>query len=466
MLPKLNEINPTEENPFQECKLGRAQYAEILTNVIENYDTGFVLALNNKWGTGKTTFVKMWEKHLEKDGYTTVYYNAWEHDHNKEPLVSVLSELKKLLPKNEELFQELIQKGAKLFTSSIPIIGKALMKKYIGSGIASEIVEKTLESAEKLFQNEVDEYYQKREHLSNFKEALTAFIRETSNKKPLVFFIDELDRCRPDYAVEVLEHVKHFFSIKEIVFVLSIDKVQLGYGVQGYYGSGNINADAYLKRFIDLEYSLPEPSVEDFCNYLMGELGINKFLAHSSRNNNDFGNDHGDFLHTATYIGEKQNLTLRDIEKLFVQTGIVLKSFRINQYVIPRLFFFLIYAKSYHSEFYRKLSILEYSHQQLIDEYEKIIELMISEFSYTNVHPLAHIEALLLIYYNNSLFRDQISEFYTKDENGKYISSFKSRFFNHQLGALFHQISNNYNSGDLSISFFIEKINLTQPFID
>jgi tRNA A37 threonylcarbamoyladenosine biosynthesis protein TsaE len=56
---KHSEIKIDHKNPFSNCKLGRQKYSVVLTNIINSYPVGFVLALNNKWGTGKTTFIKM-----------------------------------------------------------------------------------------------------------------------------------------------------------------------------------------------------------------------------------------------------------------------------------------------------------------------------------------------------------------------------------------------------------------------
>ena len=63
--------------PFENCLLNRQQYAEVLTSILSNYKKGFVLAINNEWGTGKTTFVKMWQQYLEQNGYKrTIYSNS------------------------------------------------------------------------------------------------------------------------------------------------------------------------------------------------------------------------------------------------------------------------------------------------------------------------------------------------------------------------------------------------------
>lgn len=85
---KHNDIKIDSEYPFINCKLGREKYANVLTSIVANYGDGFVLALNNKWGAGKTTFVKMWEQMLINKEYQTIYFNAWENDFEDNPLTA------------------------------------------------------------------------------------------------------------------------------------------------------------------------------------------------------------------------------------------------------------------------------------------------------------------------------------------------------------------------------------------
>jgi len=150
----------------------------------------------------------------------------------------------------------------------LPTLVKAIASKDIDKEAISEALKNTAEAATEILKDEIDEYSSKKKGLKEFKNQLEEFVNKTTSGKPIVLIIDELDRCRPNYAVEVLEQVKHFFSVKGIVFVLSIDKDQLGNAIKGVYGSENIDANEYLRRFIDLEYSIPTPSTAVFCKYL------------------------------------------------------------------------------------------------------------------------------------------------------------------------------------------------------
>jgi predicted KAP-like P-loop ATPase len=126
-----------------------------------------------------------------------------------------------------------------------PVLLMALAEKHIDIKGVKEAVGSISEEATILFEEEISKYTDKKQSLSSFKKELKKFIDEECDGKPLVFIIDELDRCKPDYAVNVLECIKHFFSVEGIVFVLSIDKEQLCNAVKGFYGSDSIDSSSY-----------------------------------------------------------------------------------------------------------------------------------------------------------------------------------------------------------------------------
>ncbi len=131
-----HEIGFDVNNLFANCKLDRKKYADVLTNIIENYPLGFVLAINNKWGTGKTTFVKMWEQELKNAEFKTVYFNAWENDFEDNPLTALIGELKDIVnTKGEEKFKKLVKNAARITKNVAPAIIKALLEKYLDSKI-------------------------------------------------------------------------------------------------------------------------------------------------------------------------------------------------------------------------------------------------------------------------------------------------------------------------------------------
>lgn len=272
------DISIDEANPFLHCKLNRGKYAEVLTNIVETYADGFVLAINNEWGTGKTTFVKMWQQYLINQDFQTIYFNAWENDFDKNPLVALMSELKEITKvENQNNFQSVLEKGSILLKNVAPALVKAVVKKYVDTEEISDAIENTAKGVTEIFEEEIKEYKEKKKTIIEFREALKEYVK-TTNGKPVVFIIDELDRCRPTYAVELLEEIKHFCTVEGIAFVLSIDKIHLASSVKGYYGSEHINTDEYLRRFIDLEFTLPKPSIKEFSEYLYEYYSFDDFF--------------------------------------------------------------------------------------------------------------------------------------------------------------------------------------------
>lgn len=118
------------QNPFESCKLDRQKYAKVLTGLIDAYADGFVLAINSEWGTGKTTFIKMWRQYLINKEFKTIYFNAWENDFDSNPLVAIMSELKTLTGQDSsERFKSLLQKGAVLTKNILPAIAVGIAKR-------------------------------------------------------------------------------------------------------------------------------------------------------------------------------------------------------------------------------------------------------------------------------------------------------------------------------------------------
>ena len=131
------DIDP--DNPFGQCKLGRQRFGEMLTELVTNYADGFVLAVNNPWGAGKTTFMTMWQHHLKINGFPTIYFNAWENDFDNKPIVAILSEFRSLTgDNNSKTFQSVLEKGAVLAKNIAPALLKAVMKQVPGGEALAE----------------------------------------------------------------------------------------------------------------------------------------------------------------------------------------------------------------------------------------------------------------------------------------------------------------------------------------
>ena len=265
---KLPEPEIQEDNPWADDALKRSDVAEKLTKLISGQSDPFVISLHGHWGTGKTFLLKRWQKQLEKDGFRAIYFNAWEDDFCDDPFVAIIGQLSDFLEqKGIEGLDDKIKEAAK----SLLLQGAlSFLHKVSGLNI-DEILEQFADKT-------LDEYSQQREKKTELKTTL----QELSGKvkadtgHPLVFIIDELDRCRPTFAIELLERVKHIFDIPDMVFVFGINRDELCSSICSVYGE--IDADTYLRRFFDMEFLLPDVNSEVFCRHLIRQYQLEQFV--------------------------------------------------------------------------------------------------------------------------------------------------------------------------------------------
>lgn len=448
--------------PFAHCKLGRERYANVLTSIMEAYKDGFVLAVNGKWGTGKTTFMKMWEQSLKDKGYKTIFFNAWENDFVSEPMVAILGELNGVF--HSAIDQGFMEKAIKVSSSVFPSLLKAAAP-FVGLSPVADVVEKLSEASFQAVKDEIKKYKQNKESLDDLKKELAAFVKKECEMKPLIFIVDELDRCRPDYAVEVLEKIKHLFSVEGIVFVLSVDKEQLGNAIKGYYGSEGIDSPEYLRRFIDLEYVLPDPDYKDFCTYAYSKYQLDKFFKSNDRVRNDFGDETGNLLKMASVLASAQKMSLRQIEKLFTLTRISTRMFKPNQYVFPDFLFLIIYIKCYHSDRYANIIGNRISIQELVGFLETIFGQNIqketnSKYVQRFHDTLAYLLVFYVIQYNE---KEKIRlELFQKDSENKELAFEVKLLSKDKLLSAIVRFQDTFYGYDIPLNLFTEKIDLLE----
>ena len=313
---KLSEPEIQGDNPWADDALKRADVAEKLTKLICGQSDPFVISLHGHWGTGKTFLLKRWQKQLEKDGYRAIYFNAWEDDFCDDPLVAIIGQLSDFL-KREKL-QELdgkIKEAAKslLIQGTLSILHKV-------SGLN---IDKILEQ----FANKtLDEYSQQREKKTELQTALQELSEKVKADTgyPLIFIIDELDRCRPTFAIELLERVKHIFDIPDMVFIFGINRDELCSSIRSVYGE--IDADTYLRRFFDMEFLLPEIDSKVFYEYLIKRYQLEEFYIRLSQNTRlkEYSDGIQRFNRNLPALCGHFGLSLRDIDfcvRLIVFTG-------------------------------------------------------------------------------------------------------------------------------------------------
>ena len=287
------EIDITEEEPFKNDLLDRKKSVEVLTHLVESIEGPCVLAVDAAWGTGKTTFLAMWAHHLRKIKFPVVEFNAWETDFSGDPFIALSTELVKGTkdnPNKKDLTEE-INSMKKLAEQLLKLATSGVVRSLTG-GILN--IDQLLENQpgpvpQYSTENRLNEYLDAKECIKEFKRVLqnlAVALSESHENRPLIVVIDELDRCRPSYAVELLEVVKHLFGVDRIVFVLAINRSELAHSVRALYGSG-FDADNYLRRFFDVDFQLPEPERRAFINSMIDAVNIKEYFQRTSNKNVD-----------------------------------------------------------------------------------------------------------------------------------------------------------------------------------
>jgi hypothetical protein len=318
-----NTASPTWADDY----LNRKDDANYLSNYLRSRyeakkgEPGFVLAINGDWGTGKTFMMDRWESDIKHSGHPTIKFNSWENDFTSEPLVAFIAEIDKSLkpffqkvPAVKRLQKEWMTKARAVLIPTLKIAGLSALKIGVGIGVnqLSEIysehnnenddLKDQIENQntptetgrdekeqfdkdaiqEKLcsaIEEKLSEHNNTKDAIASFKEKFSAIIKQLEKEQnielPIFVFIDELDRCRPDYAIKLLEGIKHLFGIPGLYFIISTNISELAHSVRAVYGSG-FSSERYLKRFFDMEYSLPEASGDNFCEELMAPLAAIK----------------------------------------------------------------------------------------------------------------------------------------------------------------------------------------------
>jgi hypothetical protein len=327
------EINP--ENPFQNDALNLEESAKALTELLKSSaEESLVLSINAEWGNGKTTFLKMWEQSLKNEKFNTLYFSAWENDFTDNALISLIGELQSKITEfskeeDSEIKKTMISTFNKVKKSSTAIlkVTAPLLVKLMTDGLIN-LEEKNMEKylvdfSEKIADQQIKDYETAKNTIKDFKKALEDFVKLLNKKNdqpyPLVIFIDELDRCRPLYAIELLEKAKHLFNISGIAFVLAIDKKQLGYSICSVYGQG-FNVEGYLRRFIDLDYNLPQSNPKNIKMFVKQQ--IERFNLTEIYSSNDTIYKTVNYLEFLIFIF---NPTLRNQETFFKQLSAAIK---------------------------------------------------------------------------------------------------------------------------------------------
>jgi len=237
----------------------REQVADRLITLLSSDIDISPMIIDGDWGTGKTEFCcKLVNKfRAEKNTHKILYIDAFQADHADNPLMTILAEVASIVPseKKEGFFNKalpVIRYGFKTVAKA----GVSYLLKENADDIAEGLDDHLQNAADSAIDASVMAVLKDHEKAKENLQALQTLLAELAKEHPIVIFIDELDRCRPDFAVQMLEVIKHTFNVEGVQFVLVTNTKQLRAAINHAYGF-NVDAQRYLDKFIKFSFALP-----------------------------------------------------------------------------------------------------------------------------------------------------------------------------------------------------------------
>ena len=313
--------------------------------------------------------LRRWQKTLELDKWQAIYFNAWEDDFCDDPFLAMIGQLSEHF--KDDRFKELARKAV---ATAIPLIRENLL----GVLKATTGLTVKLDNQQQGNKTPLDAYLEQRATKDNFKNLLGQLAEEVARETghPLVFIVDELDRCRPTFAIELLERVKHIFDVSHLVFVFGLNRDELSKSLSSVYG--DINTDVYLRRFFDFEFNVPEVDSRGFAEQLIDRFQLvqvfqklDEALASSAHHY-----DYTGFRHTHDYdnyrtviprLWSALGLSLRDIDYGIRLLALLTRNIRPRTPTHPYLLVILIAMKFKKPEFYRSLIAGNFETSEVMD---------------------------------------------------------------------------------------------------
>ncbi len=409
MLQKNPELTIPLNNPFQNDQLERNKVADNLTLLVQSTNQPFVISIQAPSGWGKSTFIKMWKAQLEQSGHICFYFNAWENDFVDDPLIAFIGEINKtsldksLMGQFNAQIKKLQNFGGKIARRALPLTIQIATQGLLGQESvrkASDILftkgSEIANFASELAEEKIRQYESDKNGIQEFKTELTLFVKSLSagggRRTPVVFFIDELDRCRPEFSILLLERIKQVFSVEGIIFVIGTDRAQLEQSVKAVHGT-EIDKDGYLRRFIDFSVNLPEPTVEKYCKFLFDRFKLQEIFAkrRSGREESE------SLMRTFVHLAKSYRFSLRVIEQCFTEINLVLRTTPPNTRMFPFLLALLVAMKAHKPASYDLLlaALSKADIQSLTDELKQELDINDRIYKWT----LAQFDAYLLYGY-------------------------------------------------------------------
>ena len=372
---------------------GYEEFGTELAGLVESLQGASVIALDGGWGSGKTVFAKQWAGLLRNRGSAVIYFDAFAADGGDDPLFDIASKLFEAAPEGErrdQFVRAAVALGRRLGPLAAGVGLRATTAGQTGTEEVRELLAAVTEArsaaiekygnVSAAFRRRVEGAKDRARALADFQRSLTALATtlqaiaiksiedggEGPKRRPVVVLIDELDRCKPTYALSALESVKHVFNTENMCFVLVTNQSQLAQVVAREYG---VEANQrYLEKFIHATFRLPtavgstdrsarETYVRHMCEKMLSSQGASAIA------------------NSLIDVSSAARLSLRDIEKVMVNISMCEEAsamwrFRMHRVRSPLIPVFICVVRALSPERYARLRSSEMTSESVLDYLE------------------------------------------------------------------------------------------------
>ena len=378
LTPREPEIGPDDGFTEANDLFGYADFGERFASLVGRIDEPLVIVLDGPWGSGKSVFAKQWAGLLRQRGAPVIEFDAFANDFYEDAFVAlsaqVYAKAKERLGANQNVVRRYYNNSKKVGKALTPLVlrvGTRLVTLGIlsledleaGNEVAREVVKTLGAESGKAIENAISERLRAsathsdqmeafRETLSELSAALAGEPDENGKRHPLVFIIDELDRCRPPFALSVIERIKHLFSVEGVCFVLVTHLHQLETAVRGAYGA-EVDAGTYLQKFYHLPVRLPAPSSDQetrrakYIQHVWKSLGIS------------FADqfDGGRVMKCFNELADAHDLSLRELRHVMTNVALASGCTGPNHYIIAPILAGLCVMRLKRPELYQRAQV-------------------------------------------------------------------------------------------------------------
>ena len=436
-------------DPFaDDVTKSREQLADALTVLIKDTEEPLVVALDGGWGTGKTYFLQRWATSLankSEDNNQEPYvinFSAWQDDDMEDPLLAVVGQIHHLLHAKKiknKLNTDFDTKCDGFYQATNKILSKGCR---VVSGVINHYVGvnpvEIVESFSNYQAQRVESYsdaIQARVDLKSRLVDLAEYVWNETNF-PLVVIIDDLDRCRPTFAIALLERIKHLFDVPHVTFVLGLDQEQFINALHNFYGE-RFDAQNYLHKLIDIEFKLPQLNPKEFIESLFSQHHIKEYLlkefnslgeGKSNRSNGVVD----ELVSVLCYLAQRFNLSFRKIERLVREIVIIERIHPTYSQFESTLIVILVFLRNHDKELFNAFVEGKKSPKEIVDRLLREL----NDPQKLGHRIEIHISIVVFACSKNSMFKDAISDLALSREDIKLRRDAVPNVFRNDINAM------------------------------